>query len=342
MKNIILLVLILTLKTSLYSQSDNISDCLQLIKLTESTYIHSCDNNNGLVFISNQEAVIISTPDSDIETQNLINWVKDEQESKIIAYVVDRWHPDAMGGIDVVHQNGIQTFSYKETRKIAKRKGLPIPIVGFTDRLELTVGNKKVVLHYLGEAHTTDGIVAWIPEEKILFGGNEIRNDNGWIGNIADANLSEWSNTVRRVKENYGDAKFVIPGHGNFGGSELIDYTINLYSFSKNVKYSKSNSLDFLIFEEIDDFHFATMNREARSDGIIYTNSKVSFRKKNKVTEILADSIVYNPEKKSLYVPSGYIELKYKDRTESFCFSGLYANLREDEVKMTLVIKEVK
>ena len=292
--------------------------------------------------MSNQEAVIISTPDSDIETQHLINWVKDEKEAKIIAYVADRWHPDAMGGIDVVHKNGIKTFSSKETRKIAKTKGLPIPNTGFADKLELMVGNKIIVLHYLGEAHTTDGIVAWIPEEKILFGGNEIRNNHGWIGNIADANLSQWSNTVKRIKEKYGDANFVIPGHGNYGGPELIDYTINLYSFPKNIEYPKGNSSGFKIFEKIDDFHFTAMNKEVSSDKVIYSEGKVSFRKKNYLTEIHADSIVYKPEKKSLYVPQGHIELKYKDRTESFCFNGLYANLRDDEVEMTLVIKEVK
>ena len=60
--------------------------------------------------------------------------------------------------------------------------------------------------------------MVWLPNEKILFGGNQVRA-KGWYGNIGDANLREWSNTIARVKDLYGDAKIVIPGHGHYGGN---------------------------------------------------------------------------------------------------------------------------
>ncbi|HAS47509.1 MAG TPA: hypothetical protein DCS93_43940 [Microscillaceae bacterium] len=326
----------------LFGQIEKASECLKLTKLTNSTYVHTCNYNNGLVYISGKEALIVSTPDSDTETQHLIDWVKNEKRAKIVGYVIDRWHPDAMEGLDVVHKNGIKTYAYELTRQIAKDKKLPIPKVGFKEKLTLLVGGQKVICHYLGAAHTRDGIVVWVLDEKVLFGGNEIRNKGGWLGNIADANLNEWSNTARRVKQHYGQAKFVIPGHGKHGGAELIDYTIGLYSFAKNVKCQRNFSSNALVNDTIHDFHFVAANKRSIPGKIIYLQGKVSLAKKGRKIEIQADSIQYNPVKKSLYVSKGCITQKYTTRTESFAFNKLYLNLREDEVALTLIIKDVR
>lgn len=104
----------------------------------------------------------------------------------------------------------------------------------------ISYGQEVSISDYLGAAHTEDGIVVWIPKDKILFGGNEVRSIGGWYGNIGDANLKEWSNTILKVKENYGTAKIVIPGHGKYGDIKLLDYTINIYKPSKWGIYFKN------------------------------------------------------------------------------------------------------
>jgi metallo-beta-lactamase class B len=52
---------------------------------------------------------------------------------------------------------------------------------------------------------------------------------NASKGNLADANEAEWSNTVSEVKRKFRSAKVVIPGHGDPGGIDLLDYTIELF-----------------------------------------------------------------------------------------------------------------
>lgn len=216
-----------------WSQDIQISDNLHVHQLTASCYEHSQQGNNGLVFIQDGEAVIVSTPDSDTETQRLIDWVQEKKQAKIVAYVIDRWHPDAMQGLDVVQRNGIKSYAYERTREIAKERELPVPDQGFDPIKEIKVGRQKVVCHFLGEAHTPDGIVVWVPSEQVLFGGNEIRNYKGWVGNIGDARLASWSETATRIKQEYGSAKIVVPGHGQVGGPELIDYTIELFQVTQ-------------------------------------------------------------------------------------------------------------
>lgn len=272
----------------------------------DKTYIHICQNNNGLVFINEGKALIVSTPDSDSETQNLIDWVTEEQKAEIIGYVIDRWHPDAMEGLDIVLKNQIETYSFRLTQQIAKDKGLPVPKNGFDKKLVIKVSNDSVICHYLGESHTKDGIVVWIPNEKILFGGNGIRNYNGWIGNIADANLNDWSETAEKVKNHYGSAKFVVPGHGKYGGAELIDYTIDLYR-NKNIAAEKNEFLKAPNFKENEDFIIQAEKDSSDNEFRMLTNAKVIVQDSTKYMEIESPLIKYQPDNKRIDSETGRV-----------------------------------
>jgi metallo-beta-lactamase class B len=46
---------------------------------------------------------------------------------------------------------------------------------------------------------------------------------------LGDANIAAWSATVEKIKAAYPDVKIVVPGHGQFGDSKLLDYTISLF-----------------------------------------------------------------------------------------------------------------
>jgi len=71
--------------------------------------------------------------------------------------------------------------------------------------------------------------VMWVPSEKILFGGCMVRDlRTRGLGNTADGDIREYPNTIRKVMEEYEDARIVIPGHGQFGGVELLKHTLYL------------------------------------------------------------------------------------------------------------------
>ncbi len=307
------------ISTCLFAQTIKLSDKLTLIKLTDKTYIHTCEGNNGLIFINSKKALIVSTPDSDPETQNLIDWVKKEKGAKIVAYVIDRWHPDAMEGLDIVQKNGITSYAYEMTRQIAKEKGLPVAQIGFDPKIELKVGNEKVICHYLGEAHTKDGIVVWLPGEKILFGGNEIRNYNGWVGNIGNASLDKWSQTATRIKENYGSAKIVIPGHGRYGGSELIDYTIQLYKDCINRPIHSSENKTINPTFITDNYIFISEESDTIQDGNhILKNAVIVVQDPTKYVEITSPLICWQPDIKKIKSEIGNVKIYDKiQNTES-------------------------
>ena len=90
-------------------------------------------------------------------------------------------------------------------------------------------GGTKVHNFYPGEAHTRDNIVTWIPAEATIFGGCMVKSIDASKGNLADANVKAWPTTIRAIRSKYPSAKIIIPGHGDPGGKELLDYTIRLF-----------------------------------------------------------------------------------------------------------------
>ncbi|MCY1554896.1 Metallo-beta-lactamase type 2 [compost metagenome] len=112
---------------------------------------------------------------------------------------------------------------------MAKENNFVIPKNSFTDSLTLKVGNEKIVAKYFGEGHTKDNVVGYFPSENILFGGCLIKELNASKGYLGDSNVADWSSTVEKLKKEYPNVKIVVPGHGELGNKELLDYTINLF-----------------------------------------------------------------------------------------------------------------
>jgi metallo-beta-lactamase class B len=216
----------------------SVSENIELTKLSDQTYIHTTYAHmqpfgrvasNGMIFVNKGKAFLFDTPSNDTLTESLVKWIEKELHAEIIAVVPNHWHADCMGGLGYIHRHKIQSFAYDLTRKMAKEKRLPVPSRGFPDSLVLKLGKEKVVCKYFGPAHTADNITAWIPSEKILFGGCMIKSmDAGSLGNTADADTAEWPSTLKKVMSAYPDAKIVIPGHGKYGGIELIRHTLDL------------------------------------------------------------------------------------------------------------------
>lgn len=82
---------------------------------------------------------------------------------------------------------------------------------------------------FFGEGHTADNIISYLPSEKAMFGGCMIKEIGAGKGNLADANVNEWSKSVRKVKLAYHEVQYIIPGHGKYGGVDLLDYTIKMF-----------------------------------------------------------------------------------------------------------------
>jgi cyclase len=92
------------------------------------------------------------------------------------------------------------------------------PTVTFEDQLSLYVDDLKIELIFVGPAHTTNDIVAWIPARKLLFSGDVIFN--GGTPFALGGSVGGWLAALERI-EALG-AERIVPGHGPVCGPEVI------------------------------------------------------------------------------------------------------------------------
>lgn len=217
-----------------------ISEGLSVIKLKDNLYQHVSDIEvqsgkykcNGLIYINGQEAVICDTPTNDKYSAQLLQWLKkNHPDVKVKAIIVNHFHADCLGGLKEFHKAGIKSYGHQLGPELLKLKGetYDVPQNLFSTSQEIEVGDTKVHNFYPGEAHTRDNIITWIPAETTIFGGCMVKSMNAQKGNLDDANVEAWPATIKNVKLAYPGATVVIPGHGDPGGQELLDYTIKLF-----------------------------------------------------------------------------------------------------------------
>lgn len=241
MKQAILTVTFLVLVHSLCSQDTvKISPDLEMIRISQNAYIHISYSNlpgygrvpaNGLVYTDKHSAFLFDTPWNESLTEELVTYMEERMGLKLKGFVPNHWHEDCMGGLGYLKSRNIRSYANELTFTLAREKGLPVPDRGFRDSLTLKIGGKYIHCYFPGAAHSTDNIVVWIPSEKILFPGCIIKSiDSRNLGNTSDGDLSEYPKTVEWIIRKFDDAVTVVPGHGSYGGPELLAHTLSLAS----------------------------------------------------------------------------------------------------------------
>lgn len=215
-----------------------INEALEIIKLSGHVYVHVSltesekwgkFTSNGLIFVNNGKAILVDTPMEKDLIKDLVHWIENDLDAKIVAFVPNHWHQDCMAGFEYLDSLGTPSYAHKLTIEILQAQNLPAPRNSFTDSLSLPLDDLEIVFRYFGAGHTPDNTVAWIPSEKILFGGCMVKAlDARGKGNIADASLEEWPKTLAKVLKAYENAGMVIPGHGKTGGTDLLRHSIGL------------------------------------------------------------------------------------------------------------------
>lgn len=247
MRNLILLLLFPYLLCSACAVQQNAipayaSSSLLIQPLTKQVFVHITylegENGskipcNGMIYLHGKEAIVFDTPTTESTSAELINWVEKSAECRLKAVVINHFHNDCLGGIAAFHARGIPSYSNMRTIQLAAIKGEILPQNGFDSLLLLQLGNATVENRYFGEGHTADNIVSYLPDEEVLFGGCLVKCLGAGKGNLADANLAAWPQTVEKVKAAFPHLKYVIPGHGDPGNTALLDYTVAMFREDK-------------------------------------------------------------------------------------------------------------
>lgn len=110
-------------------------------------------------------------------------------------------------------------------------QGVPTPTVTVEDRLELTLGDRRVELLATPGGETTDSLVVWLPDEKVCLCGNVFGALFGHIPNLVTLRGDRYRDaltvidSIERVRAL--GAEVLLTGHfGPITGRERIDWEL--------------------------------------------------------------------------------------------------------------------
>ena len=101
--------------------------------------------------------------------------------------------------------------------------GLTWPTMTFTQKMTVYLGNRRVDLMHLGRAHTAGDIVAWVPDEGVMFTGDIVEYHSACY--CGDGHFGDWGGTLDAIR---GFApRAIAPGRGDaLIGDEMVDAAI--------------------------------------------------------------------------------------------------------------------
>jgi cyclase len=118
------------------------------------------------------------------------------------------------------------------------------PFVTFAETLHVHVDDLAIELQFQGPAHTTNDVVAWVPERRLLFSGDLVFNDGTpfvVMGSVAGSIAA-----VERLQAL--EPETIVPGHGDVCGPELLqdqlDYLRFVQALAAEVVSSGTTVLD--------------------------------------------------------------------------------------------------
>src|SRR5438270_101819 len=148
-------------------------------------------NNTGFV-VGGDDVMAVDATSTERRTRALLDAIREQTAAPVRTLVNSHHHGDHTNGnclftdaVVVGHRNcrdrvleqtigGLEpVFGEVDWGDLVVRA----PTVVFDDRLDLWVGGHLIELHYIGTpAHTTGDVVAWLPEQRVLFAGDLVFN----------------------------------------------------------------------------------------------------------------------------------------------------------------------
>jgi cyclase len=105
------------------------------------------------------------------------------------------------------------------------------PFVCFEQRLDMYVDDLKVELDFVGPAHTTNDVVAWLPQQRVLFSGDLVFN--GGTPFVVMGSVVGSLAALERLRQL--GPEVIVPGHGSVCGLSAIDDQVAYLRFVQDI-----------------------------------------------------------------------------------------------------------
>jgi glyoxylase-like metal-dependent hydrolase (beta-lactamase superfamily II) len=212
-------------------------------------------SNTLVVKTGDGTVVLVSSPFENLGTMTLMDWVIKTLSPKKMVAINTHFHLDGTGGNEIYKKMGVEIWSSDLTKTLRnednqkdrvkaaefytdeklKKRVLDSNPIAADHTFELKKGKlfsfsgEQIEVFFPGPAHSPDNIVVHFPKQKLLFGGCMIKPKE--LGYLGVANVKAWPSSARQLER--FKVTIVVPGHGPWGGPDLITKTIKVAEESK-------------------------------------------------------------------------------------------------------------
>jgi metallo-beta-lactamase class B len=205
------------------------------IYTTAKTYDKDLIPANGMYIVTKSGTIMIDSPFDTTQFQPLLDSIKAKHSSEVVLCIATHSHEDRTAGLEYYKLKGIKTFTTSFTDSISKLREEKRSEFLIENDTTITIGEYSFSTYYPGPGHSPDNIVIWFEENKILYGGCFIKSTAVKdLGNLADANVKEWSTSITRTISKFENPNYIIPGHYNWTSLKSLNHTLNMVEKYKN------------------------------------------------------------------------------------------------------------
>lgn len=194
-----------------------------------------------------QEIVLIDTCSTEARTRRLLDHISAISDGTIRTVINTHHHGDHTHGNYLTYPATV--IGHTLCRELVTASGLPHfpgiwtepdwgdlrlapPNVTFDTTMTLWIGDTRAELHCPpGPAHTTNDVVVYLPDQRILFSGDLVFNGGTpfvLMGSVSGSLASlDW---IRRF-----DAEIIVPGHGPITDPGIFDQMARYFHFLTEV-----------------------------------------------------------------------------------------------------------
>jgi metallo-beta-lactamase class B len=182
-----------------------------------------------MYLLTDNGVVLFDTPWDTTQFQPLLDSIQTKHSKTVTMCIATHWHSDRTEGLEHYRLQGIKTYTTLLTDEWSKKNDKKRAEFLMEGDTVFTVGQHSFEVFYPGEGHTSDNIVVWFNQEKVLYGGCLIKGtDAKNLGYLGDANVTEYETTLKRVAKKYPDPQFIIISHSNWDDNNSLKHSIKL------------------------------------------------------------------------------------------------------------------
>ena len=187
---------------------------------------------NSAVIVGDDGCLVFDAQATPAMASKVIERVRAVTDKPIKYVVLSHYHAVRVLGASAYHAQAI--VASEETRRLVAERGqqdwdseygrfprlfqdaqsipgLTWPTLTFEGSMSLYLGRREVRLLQVGMGHTSGDIVAWVPDEDVMFSGDLIEYHSACY--CGDAYLREWPSTLNEIRA--FNPKAIAPGRGD-------------------------------------------------------------------------------------------------------------------------------